>query len=489
MPYIGVSPFNGVRRKHTYTATANQTSFSGAGTEGATLSYTDSTFVDVYQNGVKLGEADYTATSGTAIVLGQGASLDDLVEIVIYDVFSVADTVSKSAGGTFDGNLTAAGTLAVTGAITSSAGATITTADNTAQLTIISTDADANSGPEIDLHRNSASPDDGDILGRLRFQGENDADEKTQYAAMFVKAADVTNGTEDALLRFDSIINGGNAQRLEFNATEAVFNEGSADIDLRVESNASANALFVDGGANRVGIGTATPSNPLTVVTSTDGSGVSGDNVFAALIHNAEATNDASKGLLIKAGTTTADQAFDVQDHDGSNQYFRILGNGDVCISRTASLSNGRVSVDFSSAADNGFCINDTASGNGAAFINFHTGGTSRGAITNNNNSAVAYNTSSDYRLKENVSYSFDATTELKKLKPCKFNFIGGDLTVEGFLAHEVQAVVPQAITGTHNEVDDDDNPVYQGIDQSKLVPLLVKTILELEARITALEG
>ena len=426
MPYIGVSPFNGVRRKHTYTATANQTSFSGAGTEGATLSYTDSTFVDVYQNGVKLGEADYTATSGTAIVLGTGATLTDIVEIVVYDVFSVADTVSKSAGGTFDGNVTMGGTITAT--------------------------------------------------GNADFNGDLDVDGTTNLDVVDIDGT--VNIATTALVTGVLTANGG-----------AVFNEGSADVDLRVESNASANALFVDGGANRVGIGTATPSNPLTVVTSTDGSGVSGDNVFAALIHNAEATNDASKGLLIKAGTTTADQAFDVQDHDGSNQYFRILGNGDVCISRTASLSNGRVSVDFSSAADNGFCINDTASGNGAAFINFHTGGTSRGAITNNNNSAVAYNTSSDYRLKENVSYSFDATTELKKLKPCKFNFIGGDLTVEGFLAHEVQAVIPQAITGTHNEVDDDDNPVYQGIDQSKLVPLLVKTILELEARITALEG
>jgi len=426
MPYIGVSPFNGVRRKHTYTATANQTSFSGAGTEGATLSYTDSTFVDVYQNGVKLGEADYTATSGTAIVLGTGATLTDIVEIVVYDVFSVADTVSKSAGGTFDGNVTMGGTITAT--------------------------------------------------GNADFNGDLDVDGTTNLDVVDIDGT--VNMATTALVTGVLTANGG-----------AVFNEGSADVDLRVESNASANALFVDGGANRVGIGTATPSNPLTVVTSTDGSGVSGDNVFAALIHNAEATNDASKGLLIKAGTTTADQAFDVQDHDGSNQYFRILGNGDVCISRTASLSNGRVSVDFSSAADNGFCINDTASGNGAAFINFHTGGTSRGAITNNNNSAVAYNTSSDYRLKENVSYSFDATTELKKLKPCKFNFIGGDLTVEGFLAHEVQAVIPQAITGTHNEVDDDDNPVYQGIDQSKLVPLLVKTILELEARITTLEG
>ena len=121
MPYIGVSPFNGVRKKHTYTATASQTSFSGAGTEGSTLTYKDSTFVDVFQNGVKLGEADYTSTSGTAIVLAQGASLNDIIEVVVFDVFSVADTVSKADGGTFDGNVTMGGTLDVTGSITGSA--------------------------------------------------------------------------------------------------------------------------------------------------------------------------------------------------------------------------------------------------------------------------------------------------------------------------------------------------------------------------------
>jgi len=104
--------------------------------------------------------------------------------------------------------------------------------------------------------------------------------------------------------------------------------------------------------------------------------------------------------------------------------------------------------------------------------------------------SATAYNTSSDYRLKENVVDLTGATTRLKQLEPKRFNFIAdADTTVDGFLAHEVQTVVPEAITGEHNEVDDNGNPVYQGIDQSKLVPLLVATIQELEARITALEN
>ena len=106
MPYIGTSPSNGVRRVHTYTATASQTTFSGASSEGVTLSYVDTNYIDVFQNGVLLGSADYTSTSGTSVVLAQGASVDDLIVIVVYDVFSVVDTVSKTNGGTFDNGIT-----------------------------------------------------------------------------------------------------------------------------------------------------------------------------------------------------------------------------------------------------------------------------------------------------------------------------------------------------------------------------------------------
>ena len=109
MAYLGVSPSNGVRKVHTYTATSSQTTFSGAGAENISLSYRDSTYIDVYQNGVKLGDADYTATSGTSVVLGTGASASDIVVVVVYDVFSVADTVSKTDGGQFDGDVTFAG--------------------------------------------------------------------------------------------------------------------------------------------------------------------------------------------------------------------------------------------------------------------------------------------------------------------------------------------------------------------------------------------
>ena len=103
----------------------------------------------------------------------------------------------------------------------------------------------------------------------------------------------------------------------------------------------------------------------------------------------------------------------------------------------------------------------------------------------------TSYNNSSDYRVKENVTDMTNATTRLKQLKPKRFNFIADETNtlVDGFIAHEVSDIVPEAITGEKDAVDDDGNVKPQAIDQSKLVPLLVKTIQELEARITALES
>lgn len=110
------------------------------------------------------------------------------------------------------------------------------------------------------------------------------------------------------------------------------------------------------------------------------------------------------------------------------------------------------------------------------------------GTININSNS-TSYNTSSDYRLKENVVALDGAITRVKQLLPKRFNFItDSETTVDGFLAHEAQAVVPEAVSGTHNEVDDDGNAVMQGIDQSKLVPLLTAALQEAIAKIETLE-
>jgi hypothetical protein len=104
-------------------------------------------------------------------------------------------------------------------------------------------------------------------------------------------------------------------------------------------------------------------------------------------------------------------------------------------------------------------------------------------------NASTAYNTSSDYRLKENVVDLTAAIPRLKTLPVHRFNFItDSEKTVDGFLAHEAQLVVPEAVTGTHNQVDGDGNPVMQSIDQAKLVPLLTAALKEAIGRIETLE-
>jgi len=174
----------------------------------------------------------------------------------------------------------------------------------------------------------------------------------------------------------------------------------------------------------------------------------------------------------------------------------RIDSSGNVLVGKT-SVSDSTNGIQLRILGD-GSILGSTRTSGEACMLNrngssgtlaqFKFQGTNCGTISVNTNS-TAYNTSSDHRLKENVTADWDATTRLKQLNPVRFNFIAdADTTVDGFLAHEVQSVIPEAISGTHNEVDDDGNPVYQGIDQSKLVPLLVKTIQELEARIVALE-
>ena len=108
MPYIGKSPEFGVRNRFVYQATAGQTSFTGSDADSKTLTYTDSLYMDVYQNGVLLKPGtDYTATTGITVVLVTGSSLNDVVEMVVYDAFSVADSYTKSQADTrypFKGN-------------------------------------------------------------------------------------------------------------------------------------------------------------------------------------------------------------------------------------------------------------------------------------------------------------------------------------------------------------------------------------------------
>ena len=101
MPYIGKAPQQGIRNRFIYQAPAGQTTFSGSDANSLTLSYPDGEYVDVYQNGILLKPAtDYTSTTGTTVVLVTGASVNDVVEIVVYDAFSIANSYTKSESDT-----------------------------------------------------------------------------------------------------------------------------------------------------------------------------------------------------------------------------------------------------------------------------------------------------------------------------------------------------------------------------------------------------
>ena len=187
--------------------------------------------------------------------------------------------------------------------------------------------------------------------------------------------------------------------------------------------------------------------------------------------------------------------------YTNSAERMRIKSNGNILIGKTTSGDTSVFGIEFYSGSTGGLHITNATSdagsrvlalnrqsGDGEA-IEFRRANTEVGSITVTT-SATAYNTSSDYRLKENVNDITDGITRVKQLQPKRFNFIAdADTTVDGFLAHEAQTVVPEAVTGTHNEVDDDGNAVMQGIDQSKLVPLLTAALQEAIAKIETLEA
>jgi len=378
MPYIGVSPQFGVRRKHTYTATAGQTSFSGAGSEGATLSYKDSNFVDVYQNGVKLGDADYTSTSGTAIVLAQGASVDDLVEIIVFDAFSAADTVSKADGGQFDGAVTLAGGVAG-GVVFNDDSASVdfriesnddanmffldgsanaigirTATDHGGQLNVETTgqaynvvlactDDDANHGPLLDFKRISSSPADGDLLGEISFRGRNDNSEDITYATISSTLKDASDGTEDGNLFFNVMVAGTSRELLTVTKDSVVVNQDSQDIDFRVESDALTHALFVQAGSGGVGIGESSPNsyhaNADDLVVSGSGSGSVGITIRAESGHQSTlAFADGTTGDTPIQGRILYNHNGDSMNFytNGANERMRIFNSGAVALNITS---------------------------------------------------------------------------------------------------------------------------------------------------------
>jgi len=419
------------------------------------------------------------------------------------------------------------------------------TADSV-EMKITNTNADS-IGANIHLEKDSASPADNDFCGEITWVGSNDNNQQPSFGSISVQMTDVSDGTEDGDMIFKTIGAGTFAERMRITST------------------------------GNLGIGESAPHEKVHV---TGASGV------ALLMHMDADTADGTSSLLFKNDSTNTDVRIKAgiiyqRDDPGtrgtgdlhlcvngvnsdtnvsvSDSKLGVLTDGSVIVSSDRMLIDASANVLFGMTnsgaggaggmSRGGLCITESGTSNkseikigtGTAdhsgtliyFYRRHDGDandvTALGSISHGSTS-TAYNTSSDYRLKENVDYTFDATSRLKQLKPARFNFKeDSSITLDGFLAHEVSSIVPEAINGTKDQTEtktklvyDSNNsllaedieesewttgksdgtypsnstwvaskefPVYQGIDQAKLVPLLVKTIQELEARITTLEG
>ena len=291
---------------------------------------------------------------------------------------------------------------------------------------------------------------------------------------------------------------------IEHNDSTILTVDSSGNLDVTNDLTVDTNTLHVDATNNRVGIGTSSPTQTLDIdgatMSITDQSSViidvsdaqypfignkasSGDELvvgsFGDVIIHADWNGNTSQKIILKEGT---------------NEHLVVDSNGTTTFGYTTNVKSIFTTGTTGSYLD---IQHSSGAGNGYGYVRFLWNGSIIGQIKQNGTTAVSYNTTSDHRLKENNVNISDGITRVKQLNPYRFNFISeSDRTVDGFFAHEVQSVVPEAVDGTHNEVDDDGNPVYQGIDQSKLVPLLTAALKEaitkiedLEARVATLEG
>ena len=308
-------------------------------------------------------------------------------------------------------------------------GVDLTTDDNTAQLTLTSTDADSGIGPHQVFYRNSASPADADLLAELDFRGRNDNSQDVDYAVINVKANDVSDGTEDGEFILQVATAGSTDTTMHIKPSEIVFNEDGIDRDFRVESDGNANMLVVDAGTNRVAIGGSGPASILNV------SGDDGN--YIARFYN-DGNNVNREGIFVQAGTDDASGNvgyFDAYDGDGTHQGTIRVSSGTF---QLVDVSDQRLKQDVVDTSVKGL---DTVN-------------------------AMKVR---DFAYKKNPTFTVKA----------------------GFIAQELQTAFPDAVTEDKDRTDDlkQEYSKILGVSRDRLVPVLVKAVQELSVKNDALEA
>jgi hypothetical protein len=275
---------------------------------------------------------------------------------------------------------------------------------------------------------------------------------------------------------------------ITFNTTSAASSDNPFGISERLRITSSGN----------VGIGETSPDRQLHLKSSLPAIRLE-DSDVSGLYHEFFASTAGFFQFKADGGNVQSGSGFLFQVDN--SEKMRINSDGNVLIgtssNRPDEINDNGIAIHNSGKqyqfSTSDFAVLKSSSTGTKIFFRYGTSGsqnTQIGSISYPTTSSVAYNTTSDYRLKENVVDMTGALDRVEQLQPKRFNFIQDpEITFDGFLAHEVQSIIPEAITGEKDAVDDEGNPEYQGIDQSKIVPLLVGAIKELKAEIETLKS
>jgi hypothetical protein len=283
--------------------------------------------------------------------------------------------------------------------------------------------------------------------------------------------------------------------------TQAMTLDASGNLGVGVTS--VQRKLHLGGGANDAGIKLSTDTSGNGNLDGADITFTTTNTLFITNRENGATVfeNNGSERARITsggdfrvkgAGTAGSTEAFQVSGSAPADAA-RLTSDGDFCVNTTAKVYEGRVSISFDGnggTGDQGIALIDTnATLDGDYLLFANSAGNVAGKITHNGTTTVAYTTSSDYRLKEEVMPMTGALAKVAALKPVIYKWKSDGANGEGFIAHELQAICPDAVTGQKDAVDAEGKPVYQGIDTSFLVATLTAAIQEQQAMINELKA
>ena len=507
-----ITPSASARAEQNFTATAGQTTFTITGGYVVGL-------VDVFINGARLLPTDYTATNGSTVVLGTGALLNDAVTVLNYTSTIAALPTSRDV---IDYTATAAQTtFTVTGGYTVGLldvyvnGSKLTSAEFTATngTTFVLTVASV-VGDEVQAIRYNASVTGVSGSGTANYVPKFTASGTIGNSLIYDTGTNVGIGTTspNSYSGFTNLqVNGttnGLVQVSGSSSTLASFYAGGGQGQIGTSSNHP--FLFFTNDTERmrittagnVGIGTTSPNSLFSVMKNTSGSattmGLYNENVGAGSGVGYEFWYNSSIRLGGIYQKTTGDgNSFYLSFESyagagGATERMRITSDNNILFNTTSTSPTNTSSFIFrsGSSAYSGVLIMNHATTNntGAGYLDCYYNTTYIGGISQNGSSNVSFNTSSDYRLKEDLK-EIKGLEKVSAIKVYDFKWKSDGTRMDGVIAHELQDVLPYAVQGDKDALKDDGTIKSQAVDYSKIVPVLVKAIQELSAKITILEN